>query len=204
MAKSLTGLFEELQGKSDDGVLDSHSESFSSLRELAKRFALLLGPDAIKIRDSVAALHKEGIDFALHSDGQSIDFRVPPPNLAFLEALAELSNKLIKIDKKQLLSYLEKQLPEGFNPRGDEWQPLITYKNSLLSAEDMPPPAPGAIGITPARRGRGRPPRNSAADLTGGFAPTSTSTAVKRPRLESDQWSDAGSDIRDPSNSYGY
>ena len=58
---------------------------------------------------------------------------------------------------------MEKQLPTGFNPRGDDWQPLATYKSSLQNAEDMPPPAAGIAGVTPARRGRGRPPRTPAA-----------------------------------------
>lgn len=68
-------------------------------QELAKRFSVMFGLDAVKNREALTALHRAGISFAaLDQNGHS-----PPPNLLFLEPLAEFSNKLLRQDKRQVL-----------------------------------------------------------------------------------------------------
>jgi len=55
----------------------------------------------------------------------------PPYNLDFLEILAELSSRLIEVDRsgnKGLLVYLRDQLPEELP---EEWEPLMIYQSSL-------------------------------------------------------------------------
>lgn len=71
------------------------------LQELAKRFALSFGLDAVKNREAITALHREGILFAVQQNGDvPEDPSSPPPNLAFLEILSEFTNKLLKQDKR--------------------------------------------------------------------------------------------------------
>ena len=58
MIQSLIYKFNELQQES--GIIDRGSEDFHAIKELAKRFALSFGLDALKNRDAVASLHREG------------------------------------------------------------------------------------------------------------------------------------------------
>ena len=81
-----------------------------SLKELAKRFALSFGLDALKNREAVTGLHQEGILVAVNPLENPADPTGPPPNLAFLEILTEFSNKLLKQDKKVVLNYLDKKV----------------------------------------------------------------------------------------------
>ena len=58
MIQSLIYKFNELQQEA--GGIDRGSEEFHAIKELAKRFALSFGLDALKNRDAVASLHREG------------------------------------------------------------------------------------------------------------------------------------------------
>ena len=49
-----------LQLKQEHGDIRRNTEEFHSIKELAKRFALSFGLDAVKNRDAVASLHREG------------------------------------------------------------------------------------------------------------------------------------------------
>jgi cohesin complex subunit SA-1/2 len=82
---------------------------------LAKRFALSFGLDALKNREAVTSLHREGILLAVNPLENPDDPTAPPPNLSFLEILTEFSNKLLKQDKKVVLNYLDKRI-EGATP----------------------------------------------------------------------------------------
>lgn len=73
------------------------------LQELAKRFALSFGLDAIKNREAITALHREGILFAVERAESVEDPTGPPHNLPFLEILTEFTNKLLKQDKRIVL-----------------------------------------------------------------------------------------------------
>ena len=99
MCLSLKTLFEEIQTYSAPDKISRSSQDFSDLKELAKRFALSFGLDAIKNREAVTGLHRAGILFAalFSSNG---DDSIVPPNLLFLEILNEFTNKLLKQDKK--------------------------------------------------------------------------------------------------------
>lgn len=70
-------------------------------KELAKRFALSFGLDAVKNREAIIALHRAGILFAVQNNNDAVDDpSAPPPHLLFLEILNEFTNKLLKQDKK--------------------------------------------------------------------------------------------------------
>ena len=58
MVQALIYKFREL--KQDHGGINRNSEEFHSIKELAKRFALSFGLDALKNREAVAGLHREG------------------------------------------------------------------------------------------------------------------------------------------------
>lgn len=76
---------------------------FIDPQELAKRFALSFGLDALKNREAITAVHRAGIQFAVQDWGGAeggIDPGSPPPHLMFLEILAEFTNKLLKQDKR--------------------------------------------------------------------------------------------------------
>lgn len=67
---------------------------FLELKELAKRFAVMFGLDAVKNREALTALHRAGIAFAAAD---------VPRSLLFLEPLAEFSGKLLRQDKRTVL-----------------------------------------------------------------------------------------------------
>ena len=69
------------------------------MQELAKRFAVMFGLDAVKNREALTALHRAGVSFAA-LDGAP---HAPGPHLLFLDALAEFSPKLLRQDKRHVL-----------------------------------------------------------------------------------------------------
>ena len=58
MVQALIYKFNEL--KQAHGGINRNSEEFHGIKELAKRFALSFGLDALKNREAVAGLHREG------------------------------------------------------------------------------------------------------------------------------------------------
>lgn len=139
MAISLTMLFRDLQR--DGNRINRQSEDFISLKELAKRFALSFGLDAVKNREAITALHREGILFSVNPLENSEDPTGPPPNLPFLEILTEFTNKLLKQDKRVVLTFLDRRIAAGMpSSRGEDWQPLLMYRNSLVHGETDQPP----------------------------------------------------------------
>ncbi|NXH33082.1 STAG2 protein, partial [Myiagra hebetior] len=116
---------------SSSGV-DFSSASFTNIKELARRFSLTFGWDQVKSRESIAMIHKEGIEFAFQG-ATGVDGKCLPPNLSFLVIISEFSNKLLKPDKRLVYSYLQRYITEPLPCRGDEWQPLVCYRNSLLA-----------------------------------------------------------------------
>lgn len=96
MIMSLKTAFEDLQTHAN-GQISRSSQEFGDLKELAKRFALTFGLDAIKNREAVTALHRAGILFASKN---VVPDDAPPTNLLFLDVLNEFTNKLLKQDKK--------------------------------------------------------------------------------------------------------
>ncbi|KAL4220722.1 Cohesin subunit SA-2 [Mactra antiquata] len=132
---SLTQLFKELQDE-QQGTIDRSSDAFQSIKELARRFSLSFGLDQIKNREAVAAMHRDGILFSINNVDAN-DLSKAPPNIAFLEVLCEFTNKLMKLDKKTVLNYLDKQLSAvpPLSRNSEEWQALLTYRNSLVQGE---------------------------------------------------------------------
>ncbi|NXJ76223.1 STAG2 protein, partial [Trogon melanurus] len=112
--------------------VDFSSASFTNIKELARRFSLTFGWDQVKSRESVAMIHKEGIEFAFQG-ATGVDGKCLPPNLSFLLIISEFSNKLLKPDKRLVYAYLQRYVAEPLPCRGDEWQPLVSYRNSLLA-----------------------------------------------------------------------
>lgn len=92
--------------------------------------------DAVKNREAITALHRAGILFAVSAAENPEDPTLPPPNLPFLEILSEFTNKLLKQDKKLVMTFLDRRTTTGLaSSRGEDWQPLLLYRNSLLHGE---------------------------------------------------------------------
>ncbi|NXP77167.1 STAG2 protein, partial [Ramphastos sulfuratus] len=119
------------ESQDSSSSVDFSSASFINMKELARRFSLTFGWDQVKSRDSVTMIHKEGIEFAFQGATRG-DGKCLPPNLSFLLVIIEFSNKLLKPDKRLVYAYLQRYITEPLPCRGDEWQPLIWYRNSLL------------------------------------------------------------------------
>ncbi|KAM8972529.1 cohesin subunit SA-3 [Pelodytes ibericus] len=124
------------------------SRVFLDIRDLARRFALLFGPDQLRNRQDIVLMHKEGITFSLLSSSGA---EWSPQNLPFLDVLSEFSPKLLRQDKKALLQYLDQicqqctalqQLDEGDGLRA----PLQAYKKSLRVDGDASPSTPSRAG----------------------------------------------------------
>ncbi|XP_039276310.1 LOW QUALITY PROTEIN: cohesin subunit SA-1-like [Nilaparvata lugens] len=139
MISSLISLYKDLQ-KDSNIRINRQLEEFSSLKELAKRFALSFGLDAIKNREAITALHRDGILYAVQTGDSVEDPTGPPPNLPFLEILTEFTNKLLKQDKRIVLNFLDRRITAGMpSSRGEDWQPVFTYRNSLVHGETDQP-----------------------------------------------------------------
>ncbi|XP_052741649.1 cohesin subunit SA-1 isoform X2 [Bicyclus anynana] len=112
---------------------------FLELKELAKRFAVMFGLDAVKNREALTALHRAGVAYAALEAGEAGDG--PPPRLLFLEPLAEFSGKLLRQDKRAVLKFAEARFSGA--QWGEDWAPLLAYRQSLLTdaPEERPPPA---------------------------------------------------------------
>ncbi|KAM4662683.1 cohesin subunit SA-2 [Discoglossus pictus] len=134
---------------------DRSSPSFSSIKELARRFALTFGLDQLKTREAIAMLHKDGIEFAFKEPSPQGEVH-PPLNMAFLDILSEFSSKLLRQDKKTVYAYLEKFMTFQMSlRREDVWLPLMSYRNSLLAGGDD-----DTMSVMSGMSGRGSSMRN--------------------------------------------
>ncbi|XP_043227406.1 cohesin subunit SA-2-like isoform X2 [Amphibalanus amphitrite] len=152
MALSLQTLFESLTSH-PQARINRAGDEFISLKELAKRFALSFGLDALKNREAITSLHREGIRFAVDPLENPADPTGPPPNIAFLEVMVEFTNKLLRQDKRLVLNYLDRRIAAGMpSSRGEDWQPLLMYRNSLLQGETDQPIVTSKRAYTRRRR----------------------------------------------------
>ncbi|KAM3924647.1 cohesin subunit SA-3 [Leptodactylus fuscus] len=145
LTQAYTGLSLE-----DDSPDRRYSQAFLEIRDLARRFSLLLGPDQIRNRQDIVLLHKEGIKFSLRA---SPGAPWSPQNILFLDVLSEFSPKLLKQDKAALLQYLEvtrkqciprKEVSSAEGEGEDIWAPLHAYKKSLGTDSDSRPTTPSS------------------------------------------------------------
>uniref|UniRef100_UPI0037E7FB19 cohesin subunit SA-2 n=1 Tax=Semicossyphus pulcher TaxID=241346 RepID=UPI0037E7FB19 len=121
---------QESGGRAHPGV-----QTFTSIKELARRFALTFG-DLVKFRECVVMIHRNGIEFVFQEFSQTPETPTPA-YLSYLTILSEFSNKLLKPDKKTVFSYLQKHTAEHIIDLREEcWQPLIYYRASLLAAAE--------------------------------------------------------------------
>ncbi|XP_037832141.1 cohesin subunit SA-1 [Kryptolebias marmoratus] len=123
--------------KSGGGGGRAHSgvQTFTSIKELARRFALTFG-DSAKFRECVVTIHRNGVEFVFQDFTQAPG-AATPPYLSYLTILSEFSGKLLKPDKKTVFSYLQKHTAEHVvNLREECWQPLVYYRASLLAAAE--------------------------------------------------------------------
>ncbi|KAL0964090.1 hypothetical protein UPYG_G00318430 [Umbra pygmaea] len=130
----LQQLFLRLKQEQESGVTCSSSvQTFSSIKELARRFSLTFGWDQTKSRESLALIHRDGIEFVFHDFNKKAD-KSSPPYLPYLTILSEFSSKLLRPDKKTVHSYLQRYVNEQTTSNREEcWQPLIHYRASLLT-----------------------------------------------------------------------
>uniref|UniRef100_A0A8C7XCH2 Cohesin subunit SA n=1 Tax=Oryzias sinensis TaxID=183150 RepID=A0A8C7XCH2_9TELE len=100
-------------------------QTFTTIKELARRFALTFG-DLIKFRECVVMIHRSGIEFAFQESSQTPD-TAAPAYLSYLTILSEFSSKLLKTDKKTVYVHTKGHL------RNESWKPLVHYRASLLA-----------------------------------------------------------------------
>ncbi|XP_010899679.2 cohesin subunit SA-2 isoform X2 [Esox lucius] len=130
----LQQLFLRLKQEQDSGVACSLGvQTFSSIKELARRFSLTFGWDQTKSRESLALIHRDGIEFVFQGLVQKAE-RPSSPHLSYLTILSEFSSKLLRPDKKTVHSYLQRYVNEQtISNREECWLPLIQYRASLLA-----------------------------------------------------------------------
>ncbi|KAM4796816.1 cohesin subunit SA-2-like [Rhinophrynus dorsalis] len=136
-AKSLILCLQQLflKHREAHGSAIQSSSSFTNIKELARRFSLTFGMDQVKCRESIAMMHKQGIEFAFREP--AVEDHLPPPNLSFLILICEFSSKLLKADKRLVYGYLQRFASDQMLVhRGVEWCALAVYTNSLLDCQD--------------------------------------------------------------------
>ncbi|KRX44866.1 Cohesin subunit SA-1 [Trichinella murrelli] len=186
MIRALCALYQETVSELDPENRDKISDAIYVVHELAKRFAMSFGSDPTKTREAIVTLHREGIDFACAADLNTATGKAPR-DLPFLEALNELSNRLLKQDKRIVLNYLNRHF-NGVRVGVDgEWQPLITYRNSLVESEDEaalmpPPPLPPPLISATVNKGQVPPPLSltPSMNVSSPFVPVAASSFLTR------------------------
>ncbi|KAM4700235.1 cohesin subunit SA-2-like [Discoglossus pictus] len=134
-AKTLILCLQQLFQKHREVHATQSASSFTNIKELARRFSLTFGMDHVKCRESIAMMHKQGIEFAFREPAAEDGH--PPPNLPFLILISEFSSKLLKTDKRLVYGYLQRFASEQMLLRkGEDWNPLVVYSNSLLDNQD--------------------------------------------------------------------
>ncbi|XP_068130150.1 cohesin subunit SA-3 [Hyperolius riggenbachi] len=136
-----------------------YAQTFLEIRDLARRFSLLLGPDQLRNRQDVLLIHKDGVKFCLRAaEGAAWS----PQNLLFLDVLSEFSPKLLQQDKKAVLQYFDEMCTQCIpsdqvygKEDDDTWAPLHAYKKSLSAAGEQGAPSPSRAS---SRRGKDRRP----------------------------------------------
>lgn len=130
---------------------------FLEVKELAKRFAVMFGLDAVKNREALTALHRAGVAFAaLEGPGPG-----PPPNLLFLEPLAEFSAKLLRQDKRAVLKVRVRSLGPGMPRATVSSRPCSVRRDQVL--EHAVGRRVGAAARLQELAAHGRPGREAAA-----------------------------------------
>ena len=72
---------------------------------------------------------REGILFSLTPLENPEEPSMPPPNLAFLEILHEFTSKLMRQDKRVVVSFLDKHMPQNIMAGSEDmYMPLFTYR----------------------------------------------------------------------------
>lgn len=133
----LQQLYLRLKQEQDRGnTCSSRVQTYSSIKELARRFSLTFGWDQIKSRESLAMIHRDGIEFVFKGFVQQSE-KHSPPHISYLIILSEFSSKLLKPDKKTIYSYLQRFAGEQIiNNREESWMPLIYYRASLMGTAE--------------------------------------------------------------------
>ncbi|KAJ8247033.1 hypothetical protein GJAV_G00257990 [Gymnothorax javanicus] len=133
----LQQLFLRLKQEQDSGnPCSAGVQTFSSIKELARRFSLTFGWDQVKSRESLAMIHRDGIEFVFQGFVQKAE-KHTPPYISYLTILSEFSSKLLRPDKKTVYSYLQKCAGEHtVNNRDESWLPLVYYRASLLATAE--------------------------------------------------------------------
>uniref|UniRef100_A0A672PV14 Cohesin subunit SA n=1 Tax=Sinocyclocheilus grahami TaxID=75366 RepID=A0A672PV14_SINGR len=137
LVQCLQQLYLRLKQEQDRGnTCSSRVQTYSSIKELARRFSLTFGWDQIKSRESLAMIHRDGIEFVFKGFVQQFE-KHSPPYISYLTILSEFSSKLLKPDKKTIYSYLQKFAGEQvINNREESWMPLIYYRASLMGTAE--------------------------------------------------------------------
>lgn len=133
---SLQQLFMRLKHEQEnEGPPNPGVQTFTSIKELARRFAMTFG-DLVKFRECIVIIHRSGIDFVFQGFNQMTETQTPV-FLSYLSILSEFSSKLLKPDKKTMLGYLQTHTAEHIvDLREESWQPLGHYRTSLLAAAE--------------------------------------------------------------------
>ncbi|XP_016144071.1 cohesin subunit SA-2 isoform X2 [Sinocyclocheilus grahami] len=137
LVQCLQQLYLRLKQEQDRGnTCSSRVQTYSSIKELARRFSLTFGWDQIKSRESLAMIHRDSIEFIFKGFVQQSE-KHSPPYISYLTILSEFSSKLLKPDKKTIYSYLQKFAGElVINNREESWMPLIYYRTSLMGTAE--------------------------------------------------------------------
>uniref|UniRef100_A0A673KX03 Cohesin subunit SA n=1 Tax=Sinocyclocheilus rhinocerous TaxID=307959 RepID=A0A673KX03_9TELE len=154
LVQCLQQLYLRLKQEQDRGnTCSSRVQTYSSIKELARRFSLTFGWDQIKSRESLAMIHRDGIEFVFKGFVQQSE-KHSPPYISYLTILSEFSSKLLKPDKKTIYSYLQKFAGEQvINNREESWMPLIYYRASLMGTDTIARSGSHArVGQTPRKR----------------------------------------------------
>ncbi|XP_077472953.1 cohesin subunit SA-2 [Stigmatopora argus] len=117
--------------------------TLAGVKELARRLALTFG-DVVKFRECLVLIHRSGIEFVFR------DFS--PALLPYLSILSEFSGKLLKADKRSVLTYLQRHA----SALEVEEEPLLYYRASLLAEGDTD----AVRGRTNAIKGKAEGPSN--------------------------------------------
>uniref|UniRef100_A0A8B9LQ78 Cohesin subunit SA n=1 Tax=Astyanax mexicanus TaxID=7994 RepID=A0A8B9LQ78_ASTMX len=102
----LQQLYLRLKQEQDSGnPCSSGVQTYSSIKELARRFSLTFGWDQIKFRESLAMIHRDGIEFVFQGFVQESE-KHSPPNISYLTILSEFSMYCVACKLFQIYQFI--------------------------------------------------------------------------------------------------
>ncbi|KAM8709513.1 hypothetical protein ACLKA7_016335 [Drosophila subpalustris] len=122
-------VYKRIRETYSNSVQAAASMEFAQLLRLANLLAELFHIKQLEVRQGILILHRAGIRFA--AELTLDDPSAAPRDLLYLSVLQQFVPQLLAQDMLDVFNFLQFIDQTSLPSRADEWQPLLSYRNSL-------------------------------------------------------------------------